>query len=198
MNDDIRERLRRTDPMNLDVPTEPVTTPSSRELLEAIMSTPTIDRPRSEARPRRLWYAAAAATMVAAIAVGAVLTANDPAQTATAPLELGIGDGGAMQSCMPVSADILRDMSPALLATATAVDGEKVTLRVDRWYAGETDATEVVLHAPAGMEALIGGIDFRVGDRYFVTATDGVVNYCGFTDAYSPALEAIFAEAFGA
>lgn len=197
MTDELRDRVRDLDPMHLGVPTEPVTAPSSRELLESIMSTPTIERPQPAARPRRVWYATAAAALVGAIAVGAILTnGNDPAPSATAPLELGLGDGGAMQSCLPVSADILRDMSPALLGTATAVEGEKVTLRIDRWYAGETDATEVVLHAPAGMEALIGGIDFQVGQQYFVTATDGVVNYCGYTDAYSPTLEAIFEEAF--
>jgi hypothetical protein len=198
MTDELRNRIRDLDPMHPGVPTEPVTAPPSRELLESIMSTPTIERPLPVARPQRVWYAAAAAALVGAIAVGALLSTRDPAPTGAAPLELGLGDGGAMQSCLPVSADILRDMSPALLGTATAVDGEKVTLRIDRWYAGETDATEVALHAPAGLEALIGGIDFRVGRQYFVTATDGVVNYCGFTDEYSPALEAIFEEAFGA
>jgi hypothetical protein len=196
MTDDLRNRIRGLDPMHPGVPIDPVTAPPSRELLESIMSTPTIERPRPAARPRRIWYATAAATLVGAIAVGAILSSGDPAPSATAPLEIGLGEGGGMMSCLPVSADILRDMSPALLGTATAVDGEKVTLRIDRWYAGETDATEVILHARAGLEALIGGIDFQVGRQYFVTATDGVVNYCGFTDAYSPALEAIFEEAF--
>ncbi|MEX2322936.1 MAG: hypothetical protein WEA29_04105 [Acidimicrobiia bacterium] len=198
MTDEIRNRIRNLDPMHPGVPTEPMTTPSSRELLESIMSTPTIERPQLAARPRRVWYATAAAALVGAIAVGVILNTNDPAPSAAAPLELGLGEGGAMQSCMAVTADILRDMSPALLGTATAVEGEKVTLSIDRWYAGETDATEVVLHAPAGLQALIGGIDFQVGQQYFVTATDGVVNYCGYTDAYSPTLEAIFEEAFGA
>ncbi len=46
-------------------------------------------------------------------------------------------------------------------ATVTAVDGETITLTVDRWYAGG-DAETVILHADQGMEALIGGIDFRV------------------------------------
>ena len=88
-------------------------------------------------------------------------------------------------------------MSPAFLGTATAVDGEQVTLSVDRWYAGDEYAT-VILTAPAGMEALIGGIDFQVGEQYFVTAANGVVNYCGYSDAYSPELAQVFEDAFGA
>jgi hypothetical protein len=201
MNDELRDRIRRMDPMHPGVPTEPMTTKSSRELLENIMSTPTIERSDQAARrPRRVWYAAAAAALAAVLAAGGVLFfAGDDAPTnAAAPLELGLGDGGAMASCLPVSAEFLRDMSPALLGTATAVEGEKVTLRIDRWYAGDTGATEVVLHAPDGMQALIGGIDFQVGQQYFVTASEGVVNYCGYSDAYSPQLEAIFEEAFGA
>lgn len=205
MNDELRNQIARLDPMHSDVPTEEVTTRSSRELMEHIMSTPTNDTPQ---RPgfarRRAWYAVATAALVAVVAIGGVSLLggdDDPADTTTTvvagpPLELGLGDGPGMASCMAVSADILRDMSPAFLGTATAVDGEQVTLNVDRWYAGEEYAT-VVLHAPAGMEALIGGIDFQVGQQYFITAAGGVINYCGYSDAYSEALAQVFTEAFG-
>ena len=83
----------------------------------------------------------------ALIAVGGIVVlAGDETPTdsvTAAPLELGLGDGPGIASCLPVSADILRDMSPALLGTATAVDGEKVTLAIDHWYAGDTGATEI-------------------------------------------------------
>ena len=78
--------------------------------------------------------------------IGIVVLAGDETPTdsvTAAPLELGLGDGPGIASCLPVSADILRDMSPALLGTATAVDGEKVTLAIDHWYAGDTGATEI-------------------------------------------------------
>ena len=206
MNDELRDQIRRLDPMHPGVPTEPVTTPSSRELLESIMSTPTIEKPEPvPARPRRRpWFALAAATLTVVVAVGGVvlLRGDEPTPTTTTsvvaspPLELGLGDGPGIASCLPVSADILRDMSPAFLGTATAVNGEQVTLAVDRWYAGG-DAETVILHAPAGMEALIGGIDFQVGGEYFITAANGIVNYCGYSDAYSPELAQVFDEAFG-
>ncbi len=78
----------------------------------------------------------------------------------------------------------------------TAVDGEQVTLTVDRWFRGG-DAATVELHAPAGMQALIGGIDFVEGGQYLVSATEGNVNYCGYTDASTPELRAAFERAFG-
>jgi hypothetical protein len=205
MNDELRDQIARIDPMHPDVPTAEATARPSRELLEHIMSTPTTDRPDRALRPRRrVWYSVATAALVAVVAIGgASLLGGDETVDATTtvvaspPLELGLGDGGAMASCMAVSADILRDMSPAFLGTATAVDGEQVTLSVDRWYAGDEFET-VILHAPAGMEALIGGIDFQVGQQYFITAFDGTVNYCGYSDVFSPELAAIYAEAFGA
>lgn len=207
MNDELRDQIGRLDPMHPGVPTESVTAKSSRELLEHIMSTPTTERPVPARPRRRLWYAAASAALVAVVAIGGITLFNgDDAvddTTTTVPgvppaaLELDLGDGGAMASCLPVSADILKDMSPAFLGTVQTVEGERVTLAVDRWYAGG-GASLVALHAPAGMEALIGGIDFQVGQQYFVTAFDGVVNYCGYSDAYSPELAAIYDEAFGA
>lgn len=217
MSDELRDQIQRLDPMHPGVPTDPVTAPSSRELLENIMSTPTghkkespetVDdqvtrEPAVATRPRRPWYAFAAAALVAVVAIGGVTLfgGNDDSVPTTSPvasppLELDLGDGPGMASCLPVSAEILRDMSPAFLGTATAVEGEQVTLSVDRWYAGD-EYESVVLTAPAGLEALIGGIDFEVGGQYFITAFDGVVNYCGYSDAYSPGLEAIYEEAFG-
>jgi hypothetical protein len=217
MTDELRDQIQRLDPMHADVPTDPVTAPSSRELLENIMSTPvsskkapepaeeevTVEPAVAPVRLGRPWYALAAAALVAVVAIGgiALFTGGDDSTPGTSviaspPLELGLGDGGASASCMVVSAEVLRGMSPAFLGTATAVDGEQVTLSVDRWYAGD-EYQSVVLTAPAGMEALTGGIDFQIGEQYFITAFDGVVNYCGYSDAYSPELESIYEEAFG-
>src|SRR5690606_30842071 len=51
--------------------------------------------------------------------------------------------------------------------------------------------------APAGMEALIGGIPFEEGGSYLITAYDGTVNYCGFSGPATADLRAAFDEAFG-
>ena len=56
MTDELRNRLRRLDPMASDVPTEPVTTESSRQLLEEIMSTPSVEQPGSSGtQNKRPW-----------------------------------------------------------------------------------------------------------------------------------------------
>lgn len=151
---------------------------------------------------RRSWTLWAALAVIAAIVVAIVVVLNDgdsstPAASSVAPLELDAGAGDAMASCMPLDPAILAPMAPAFAATVTAVDGEAVTLQVDRWYAGDTGADTVLLHAPAGMEALIGGIAFEAGQQYLITATDGVVNYCGFSGPATPELQAAFDTAFG-
>ena len=65
MNDELRDQLAGLDPMHSEVTTEDVTTTSSRELLEHIMSTPTMERPERELRPRRrAWYAVATAALI--------------------------------------------------------------------------------------------------------------------------------------
>ena len=79
-------------------------------------------------------------------------------------LELDLGESNAMASCLPVDAATLSQMAPAFQGTVTAVEGETITLDVDTWYAGVEEADTVQLHAEQGLEALIGGIDFQVGE----------------------------------
>ena len=111
------------------------------------------------------------------------------------PLELSAGGGDQMMSCLAFDPAVLADMPVAFEGTATAVEGDSVRLDVDRWFkGGETD--EVVLLAPQGLEALIAGIPFEVGGQYLVSATDGQVNYCGFSGESTPELLAGFEAAF--
>lgn len=112
------------------------------------------------------------------------------------PLELSLGDGGAMASCLAVDAETLSQMAPAFRGTVTAVEGETITLDIDTWYAGADPVETVQLHADQGLEALIGGIDFRVDEEYLITAADGTVNYCGYSGPAEPTLTALFEEAF--
>lgn len=198
MTDELRSQLRKLDPMPPEVPTEPVTSESSRHRLEAIMSTPTIEQQQApERRSRTPWYAAVAAVAVIAVAIGGTLLATKSSDDVAAgpPLELTAGPGDAMASCMVVSAEFLADMQVAFEGTVTAIEGEVVTLDVDRWFT-QGDAATVVVTAPDGLVALIGGIDFQDGQQYLVTATDGVVNYCGYSGPSTPELTAIFETAF--
>lgn len=190
MTDELRSQLRRLDPARPDtVAMEPI--PASR--LERTMSDTTTPRTRSTGLRLALAGGVAVIALVAAFAIPGLL--GGPSAD---PLALGLPADDAMASCLPVTAEFMADMSPAFEGTVTSVEGETVTLSIDRWFAGETDATEAVLTAPAGMEALIGGVTFTVGDAYLVTASNGVVNYCGYSGPATPDLRAVFEEAFGA
>ena len=199
MKDELRERLARIDPMRSGVPTEPTTSESSQELLEKIMSTPLKEKAESIPAPRRTWTiaVAAVAALVLAVAGGMALTGGDDAPVAAGPpLELTAGGEDIMASCIAFSPEELDNVAElAFAGTVTAVDGDTVTLTVDEWYRGG-DAAEVALNAPQGMEALIGGIPFAVGDAYLISAQGGSVNYCGFSGPATPELQAGFDAAF--
>jgi hypothetical protein len=198
MIDELRERLARLDPMHSDVPTEPTTKESSRELLETIMSTPTKQpTERSPDKSRRVWTVAVAAVaaLVLAVAGGLSLVGGEETPPATA-LELNAGGEDVMASCIMFSPEELERVAEiAFEGTVTAVDADTITLTVDTWFRGD-EAGEVVLHAPQGMEALIGGIPFEMGGQYLITAQGGNVNYCGFSGPSTPELRAGFETAF--
>jgi hypothetical protein len=164
------------------------------------MSTPTKQpTERSADRSRRVWTVsvAAVAALVLAVAGGlSLLGGEDTPAVAEPPLELIAGGENTMASCIMFSPDELdRVAEIAFEGTVTAVDGETITLTVDTWYRGD-EAGEVVLRAPQGMEALIGGFPFEVGGQYLISAQGGNVNYCGFSGQTTPELKAGFEAAF--
>ncbi len=146
---------------------------------------------------RRSWILAAAAAVVAIVAVGVVALNGDDSQSTVAgpPMELSLGAGDSMASCIMFDVALLKDMSPAFGGTVTAIEGETVTIAVDHWYVGGS-ADTVLLHAQGGMAGLTAGFDFQVGDRYLITAADGNVNFCGYSGPADATLTAAFEEAF--
>ena len=138
--------------------------------------------------------------MVLAVAGAAVLSDNGgdpgPGDLAGPPLELSLGDSTVMASCVPFDTTILAGMSPAFAGTAVEVGDDTVTLEVDKWYAGG-EADSVVLAAQPGMQALIAGFEFEVGQQYLITAADGTVNFCGYSGPATPEFTAAFDAAFG-
>lgn len=201
MTDELRERLARIDPMHPGVPTRSVTDESSRRQLETIMSTPTRERNAPAGAPNRTWIPAVAAVAALVVAFAGVITLGDGGTSpqAAAPLELNAAGEDPMASCIMFSPEELARVAEiAFEGTVTAVEGARVTLTVNEWYKGGGATTEVVLNAPLGMEALIGGIPFAVGEQYLISAQDGNVNYCGFSGPSTPDYRAAFETAFGA
>jgi hypothetical protein len=211
---ELRDRIARADPAAGPV-TDPHTSPTARALLEEIMSTPVLEsQPAHDdatERPRRRWVAAAlvAAAAVVAVALGVALAATGdeggdelagaPVVT-TAPgklkvLELATGTEDVMAMCVAITPELIAEMPVAFKGTVDSSEGGIVTLTIDQAYQG-TDAQVATLVAPEGLEALIGGVAFVLGQQYLITATDGVVNYCGFSGPVTPALQAMFDQAF--
>ena len=201
MTDQLRERLTRLDPMHSGVSTEPVTTPSSRSLLEDIMSTPLTEQPETAPKPRQSrWLIGVAAAAALVVAVGGAIaltggTAGDPVAQ-DPPLVLNAAGEDPMAMCIMFSVEELAKAQVAFEGTVATVEGDSVTLTVDQWFKGG-DTSQVVLNAPQGMEALIAGFPFEVGGQYLITAYDGNVNYCGFSAPSTPEMRAAFEQAFG-
>lgn len=209
MNDDeLRGRIAATDPMHDGVSTDPIDSAPARSLLEAIMNTQLDEpdvRPAEPPSPpsrRPRWFAptlavaAAAVLAVGGAAIAGVFDSGGDADPTVLALSTGDVDP-AMMSCLAPDASIVAQSPVAFRAVVDSVDGEQVTMTVDSWYAGG-DADVVELTAPAGMEALIGGLDFVPGETYLVSAYDGVVSYCGLTGPATPELQALYDQAFPA
>jgi hypothetical protein len=201
MIDKLRERLARLDPMRPGVSTEPLTTESSRNLLEEIMSTSLTEQPEATPEPKRkgslVAVAAATALVLAVGGAFALIGGGEDPVASGPPLELNAGGDDPMAMCIVFSVEELAKAPVAFEGTVTSVEGETITLDVDEWFKGG-DAGQVILHAPAGMEALIAGFPFEVGAQYLITAYDGNVNYCGFSGPSTPELRTAYEQAFGA
>lgn len=213
-DDPLRDRIARLDPA-ADHATDPIASATAHELLEEIMNTPLetqAEQQTAPTSPRKRWALPTliAAAAVIALAVGGIVAnggfgddepevADAPATT-TAPgklkvIELSAPADDAMAMCMAITPELLADAQVAFKGTVQTSEGGIVTLTIDQAYKG-TDAQVATLVAPAGMEALIGGVTFEPGQQYLITATDGVVNYCGFSGPAAPELQALFDQAF--
>ena len=191
-DDDLRSRLAASNPTPPSEPVDPITSGRARALMENIM-TSTTSKPRVEPRRYRLVGAIAAALVVV---IGGAALLGGPG-TAAEPLVLA-GPGGAPTAmCLQFEVGTLRGMTPAFGGTVVELTDSVATLEVDRWFTGG-DAEIVEIEYTPGFEALIGTPALEMGQRYLITATDGVVNGCGYSGLATPEYEAAFEQAFGA
>jgi len=217
-DDELRAHLARIDPAPAGSPVDPVTSPRASELVERAMSTPNAQAPDLQTsdvhasqmpapaddlaarRHRRRWLLPVAAAAILVAFVGGFLllgggnapTRDDDPTT----LALSLPPGDAAGSCVVFDVQFLAQMPVALAGTVTAIDGGLVTLDVDRWYRGGDADLVTVAVPPQQSSAALDGVDFREGERYLITATDGVVNGCGFSGPATPDLEQSFEQAF--
>lgn len=201
-DDDLRDRLAGLDPVPASTPVDPASGPRAHELMErAMTSTETTPTQATPTRPRRplILGVAAAAVIVAGVGVyslgGTTPVTPDPGVTASAPLTLSVADSDPSASCLRLDAAGLARFPVAFAGTVTAVDGPTVSLDVTRWYQGGTAET-VRLRGTGGSPALTG-VEFTAGEQVLITASDGQVSGCGYSNEASPQLSALYDEAFG-
>ncbi|GGO76827.1 hypothetical protein [Nocardioides deserti] len=204
----LRDRLRAADPAASLAPAD-----SDRvaRLLEATMSNTdheTTGTPGTAGKPttRRplTWVAAAAAALVVGGVAFAATTGGDDEETPTAgggsdaPAVTTLAAPAAQDArCMVPNAAVLADQEVAFLGTVEELGDDMVLLSVEEQYAG-AEADEVRVESPAEqMELLVGAVDFRDGEQYLVSATDGEVTVCGFSGPATGELQSLYAEAFG-
>ncbi|WP_370249746.1 hypothetical protein [Nocardioides sp.] len=212
-HEDLRARLRRLDPAAGVRPD----TPRLEHLIVHLTQTPggsamTPTRPDtavSPVRPHRGLLAAAAAVVALGVAGGTWLTLDDADTAPTAAggadtaagstLDLSLPAADAMASCAMFDPALLAAADVAFLGTVTDLTDGEVTLAVEDWYTDD-DAARVrldTLEGPAGSTVSIDGVDFVAGERFLVSANDGAVLNCGYSGPATPALTALFDDAFG-
>jgi hypothetical protein len=141
--------------------------------------------------------------VIAGVGLFAVLGTGDdpgvPAARKAAPTSMELtARPPSTAKCMVVSPAALQQQQVAFDGTVASISDDVVTLDVGHWYLGGR-ADQVTVRAPAAdLSALVQAADFRVGERYLVSATDGQVSVCGFTAPYSADLAALYEQAFGA
>ncbi len=196
MTDDLEERLRAADPTTPADSTRPASSWVA-DLVAATMND------QSSVKSRR-WRVPAAAAAIMVLGLGGYAIAQngqhttDPrASNSARPLELAIaGAGTSLSSCVPFSVDVLAEMPVAFSGTVVEVGEGTVLLSVDHWYRGGATEQVEISSPDLSTVSLDGAVSFSDGKRYLVTATNGVVNVCGFSAEWNADTAAAFDEAF--
>jgi hypothetical protein len=98
--------------------------------------------------------------------------------------------------CQLPNVQVLRSQALAFDGVVRSITEGEATLEPTRFYAGEA-TDRVVVQAPGrDLQALLAAVDFREGERYLVSATDGRVTLCGFSGPYTSELAALYGQAF--
>lgn len=196
--DDLRARLARLDPQ-AGQPVAPITPERKERAMSSTAPTPTGPTSTEHApRSRRPLLVAAAAGLLA-VGVGGTLVALSQDDEGRAPTTLALGAEpvSPTATCLAVSAESLATADVALAGTVTSVEGTGAVLDVTRWYRGG-DADRVSVTQEGGPDvAALTGLGFEVGTTYLLAASGSTVGACSGSGPDSPALRALFDEAFG-
>jgi hypothetical protein len=203
-DDELLTRLRAADP----AATASAPTPDVNRLVEATMNTAQHPRasvtstPMPARRPvqrrRRFGIAAAAAALLLAGGGAAWKSVADHGGSdihqapPSIPLALTL-QTGAGAKCMEPTVGLLRESEVAFEGSVTSHKGDRVVFHINHWFrGGDATTAELTNDAEGGSESLV----FVAGQRYLVTALDGVVPVCGGTNLATPEGQELFHRAF--
>jgi hypothetical protein len=200
MDDNLRQRLGRLDPVPSTEPTDTSSSPRVRALLEEIMSTPvdqqvTIPLPTPPSKRRLAMLAGVAVAVIAVAVVVAVATSGGKVQHSRLAFSLP-SRGPGQSSCIQFSTEQLAQAADAFSGTITAVADGGVTVAVDHWFKASGARAEIVTLTSDNAPGSELGVEFVQGGKYLVSATDGHVNGCGYSGEATAELQAAFQTAF--
>lgn len=197
-DDDLRSRLRRTDPAAGMTPAAPELI---SQLLEKTMTTAAV-RPRFDTR--LLTMAAAALVLIAAVG-GWLLVRPEaqppsgPGNPVAAPTVTDLAAPPGMQAkCVEPSAGNLKEHADfAFAGTVTGISRGVVTLEVTHVYLGRPVGEVRVAQEGYTSETMLGSGKFEKGLKYLVASNEGGILICGYSgEASAPGLQALYDEAF--
>jgi hypothetical protein len=98
--------------------------------------------------------------------------------------------------CAPPDASFIAAGTQAFEGTVTSIEGDTVTLQTTDVFTGEVGETVQVTAPPDQFGALVQAVDFREGQTYLVSATDGMVSVCGTSGPATSDLRSLYDQAF--
>ncbi|MGL5928155.1 MAG: hypothetical protein ACRCY8_04390 [Dermatophilaceae bacterium] len=201
-DDDLRAMLAAADPARSSPGPDP-------ERMEHVMTQVTDDidlAPDPGSRPRAARWLAAAASVAAVGAAGAVAwmtlggtdSSPPPTRTPVVAATYSVAASGASTMCAPASAEILAPATAAFAGTVVELDGTRAVVDVTRWFKGGDGAERVEISTPeADLTALLGAARLEKGGSYLVNVDDkGMVRGCGTAGLDEPALRTLYEQAF--
>jgi len=167
-DDDLRELLRKADPSNGQKPLDD----GRIRRIVAAAERDSLSGQNAPSPQRGRLFAGVSIGAVATAAVGLVIASLVATPAIQAP-----GPDDTSQTCAPVSVDSLREFDTAYEATATAINGDNVTLQVTHTFAG-SPPKELTVPQPDDPSAPDGGGLFAVGKTYLIASADNYISDC--------------------
>lgn len=191
-DDAIRDLLGANDPAR-DLP--PVDAAALAELLEETMSQPT-NESIAPKQPRRtnLILGAAAATVALAVGTGVVISHGGGDKPAVAATTTKLTAAAAQGKCKVPSTDVVAGQELAFEGTVVSIKDGVVTLDPSKFYKGPATDRVTVDEPDLNMSEM--PVEFIVGEKYIVGATDGFVSICGLSGPATDELRSLYDEAF--